>query len=85
MMTVVEQATAEIRLPELPPAMMQRARDAIRAELAVHAWAWFDAHREDVVLERRVWFVPLVVRVRDLGPVFAILFGPRPDLPEVRW
>jgi hypothetical protein len=37
-------------------------------------WDWFNAHRDDVVIRRKVLVVSVVVRVRDLEPLFRKIF-----------
>lgn len=42
------------------------------------AWEWFRTHAADVVFSRRILLVATVtVRVRDLRPLFVMLFGDR--------
>lgn len=41
-------------------------------------WLWFDGHLDDVVVTINVWFIRKTVRVRDVRPLFVLLFGERP-------
>lgn len=55
----------------LPPA----AVDAVREDLRGFFWRWYEEHRDDVLVRRRVLFWTLVIRVRDLEFLFEMLFG----------
>lgn len=55
-------------------------RDVLR--LAAPAfWAWYPDHVDDVVLNRRVWFVTVDITVGELRPLFVLLFGEPADAP----
>jgi hypothetical protein len=53
------------------------ANNILREAVADLFWSWFDLHRNDVVLERKVFIFPLRVHVRDLEGLFQRLFGVR--------
>ncbi len=53
-------------------------RDAIRDRIALFAWDWYVQHPDMVVLSTKIWGFTIKVRVKQLGPLFTALFGPRP-------
>lgn len=55
------------------------AARSIREAMRAAFWSWYDQHQAEEVLELRVlWVVRVTVEVRDLEPVFVLLFGDRP-------
>jgi hypothetical protein len=50
------------------------AIDAVRR----FVWQWFSAHRNDVILSRKIVFFSVTVRVHHLESVFVRLFGTNP-------
>lgn len=52
--------------------------DVVRRRISREAWTWFWDNQDYVVVEQRVLFVKVKVRVRDLRWVFERLFGPDP-------
>lgn len=53
--------------------------DIFQELLREEAWEWFEENRDDELLRVRKWFFSFSVRVRDLRPLFEILFGPQPE------
>jgi len=54
----------------------------IRAILAVFFWQWYIDHQRDVLVKRKLVFFSVTLKVRDLFPLFVLLFGNNP-LPRV--
>lgn len=52
--------------------------DDIKGSIARQFWAWYYLNQEHVIIKRRILWVGVTVRVRDLYPVFEMLFG-HPD------
>jgi hypothetical protein len=38
-------------------------------------WTWYKKHLDDVVLKRKILILTLNIRVRDIRPLFVMLFG----------
>lgn len=51
-------------------------RTTLMEVLATYFWQWFRAHAEDKIASRKILFISLSVRVRDLRGLFLSLFGP---------
>jgi hypothetical protein len=41
-------------------------------------WEWFYQNSELTIYKLKVYFISKTVRVRDIRPVFELLFGPEP-------
>ena len=41
-------------------------------------WKWYEAHRDDVILRKRLLVFAVTVQVRHLRTVFVAIFGPQP-------
>lgn len=48
------------------------------AAIRALAWTWYHEHPDLVVVRRRVLFHVLRITVRQLRPLFELLFGPEP-------
>lgn len=66
----------ESKLPGIPAPTAAAAKSAI----ANAFWKWFAEHKNDVLLERKVLFFSLKIRVNDLRTLFTELFGYPPAL-----
>ena len=49
--------------------------DATRNVIAGQFWIWFDRHQEDRVTTVKIWLFHKTLYVRDLRPIFVMLFG----------
>lgn len=72
-------AVVDTALVGLPPTFGRDVVGAVRNEIARAAWTFFAENADEVVIARRVLFVKVEVRVRDLRPVFVRLFGAEPQ------
>lgn len=52
--------------------------DDVKGAIARQFWGWFYAHQDDVIISRKVVFWKVTIHVRDLLPLFEMLFG-NPD------
>lgn len=50
-------------------------RAGIRDIMAREFWAWYYQNQDRTVTTVKVWFLSKKVRVRDLRPIFVLLFG----------
>lgn len=50
--------------------------DLIKEAIARQAWGWYDVHKDDVILSRKILFFAVNIHVRDLHGLFVRLFGP---------
>lgn len=41
-------------------------------------WGWYLRHQDDIIIRRKILFLAIKIRVRDLHPLFVQLFGPEP-------
>jgi hypothetical protein len=41
-------------------------------------WQWYHDHADDMIIKRKILFLRVTIRVRDLYPLFVQLFGPEP-------
>lgn len=48
---------------------------AIRAAIAAEFWRWYAAHEETEITRINWWVIHKTVRVKDVRPVFVLLFG----------
>jgi hypothetical protein len=64
---------AVIVMPDTAP--QEITESSIKEAIARQAWAWYYMNQAKVVLKVRVWFINKDIRVRDLGFLFALLFG----------
>jgi len=46
-----------------------------RRSFAVELWKWYEEHRNDKITAIKVWFINVKIHVRDVRPLFVILFG----------
>ena len=53
------------------------AVDLLRALVAKEFWKWFVTHSNDRI-KVKVWIFRPSVKVRELEPLFLMLFGPNP-------
>lgn len=52
------------------------ATEQVRASFKREAWAWFEAHKDEVVISVRVWIIKREVTLSDLRPLWERVFGP---------
>jgi len=50
-------------------------RETARREMVTSIREWYEAHADDVVIRKGVWFVHVTVRVRDLRRLIERMFG----------
>ena len=53
---------------------------SVRQAFAAQLWGWIHANADREVYTLRLWVITKTLRVRDLHPVFTLLFGPDPSL-----
>jgi hypothetical protein len=53
--------------------------DDIKPFIAKFFWAWYDTHKETILLRAGWLFIHFTVRVQDLDNLFSMLFGPEPS------
>jgi len=54
----------------------------IRAVIAVFFWQWWVDHQRDTIIKKKLVFFTVTFKVRDLFPIFLVLFGNNP-VPRV--
>jgi hypothetical protein len=52
-----------------------KARAGLVDDVREKFWLWFAVHSDDIVIDRKVWLWRVRIRVRDLRPLFASIFG----------
>lgn len=57
-------------LPEFSPAQ--------KLALALVFWEWYEAHKDDTIIKRKVIIFSLTIKVKDLRELFVMLFGNPP-------
>lgn len=70
-MAMIDEAV--LVLPDVSPEEI--SIDGVRAALAQYAWQWWYAHQEDVLVRRKILWITVAIRVRDLHGLFIKLFG----------
>lgn len=65
----------ELPLEEIAP---ETTTDNIKRFLALMFWNWYQVNQDDKLVRIDYWIFHKTMKVRDLKPVFELLFGPQP-------
>jgi hypothetical protein len=57
------------------PGVSPSTEDAVKRAVARAAWQWYEDHKDDEIISRKLWFFTVRLYVRDLTMVFTQLFG----------
>lgn len=79
-MSVLADFSHEVQM-QAPPsdgfATIQSVENAIKNALAPYFWSWFMTHFDDKIFTKKVLFVSFNIHVKDLKPLWIVLFGPQ--------
>lgn len=67
-----------VNSPSLQLAISRPGADivgAVRKHISLEFWVWYHQNSDDIVVKRRIVMWSVVVRVRDLLPLFERIFG----------
>jgi hypothetical protein len=51
------------------------ALDILRKLVSAEFWRWYNAHSDQQLTKVKVWIFSKTVRVKDIRPLFELLFG----------
>lgn len=66
-------------LDKLSISTVASRQEDIRKEVAAFFWTWYQQHKDDTILKKRIFGLFTVdLKVKDIRPIFVQLFGPQP-------